>query len=680
MRRRRPVARVAALLLATPHVGVHRAADDRSRAHDRDLHGEVLEAAGLRARQHRDLRARLDLEDADGVALADRVEDHLILEVDAREVDDAAAPGGDEVHCFLDDGEHAETEEVDLHHPRVADGVLVPVAEVAVRHGRGLARHAVDERLRGDHHPAGVLREVARHADELRDHLGQLAPAAHARALPELRVVRKHLKDLLGALERPGPAGEAVELGHGQAERLAGVADGAARAVGGEAGDQRGVLAAPARVHALNQLGADIAREVEVDVGQRVHLLVEEAPDEEPVVDRVDVREPDQVADDRGDGGAAPAAGRQVRQPARDARRAHVARHLLGQLEDLVVDEEEAGEVVQLDQAQLLGKLRLGLRALRGRAIALAQPFAADALELAERRGALGQRRRGQPIAEVAGEVEGAAPSNAHRVGRRLGVVAREALGLLGGAAQPELGVGTPLRMGLVEGRAVADRDQHVLQPVPLACVVVHVAGADDAHAGPLGQPYERLVARSVAMDVVVLQLDEDLLRAKPADEARERGGGLSAPPRLHERRDAPLAATGEHDQPRRVTFERGKRRHGIGAARLLRAAVALAQPKGEAGEAAEVGVALARLGQQREVRAHLAVLVQIGRVVCPVAGSETVSSRPVMGRSPPARAARANSIAPKSPSWSVSASAAWPCSTAVCTSSSGLDAPSSSE
>ena len=196
------------------------------------------------------------------------------------------------------------------------------------------------------------------------------------------------------------------------------------------------------------------------------------------------------------------------------------------------------------------------------------------------------------------------------------GVVAPETLGLLLGAAQPELGVGTALGVRLVEGGAVADRDQHVLQLVPLACVVVHVAGPDHAHAGTLGEPHERLVARAVAVDVVVLQLDEDLLDPEPADEARERRGRLGAPSGLHEDRDASLAAAGEHDQPRCVAFERGKRDHGVDATRLLRAAVGLTEPVSEAGEAAQVRVALARLGQQREMRAHLAVLADVRRRV----------------------------------------------------------------
>jgi hypothetical protein len=50
-----------------------------------------------------------------------------------------------------------------------------------------------------------------------------------------------------------------------------------------------------------DELRTDVPREVEVDVRQRRDLLVEEAAEEERVLDRVDVREPGEVADDRGD-------------------------------------------------------------------------------------------------------------------------------------------------------------------------------------------------------------------------------------------------------------------------------------------------------------------------------------------------------------------------------------------
>ena len=134
--------------------------------------------------------------------------------------------------------------------------------------------------------------------------------------------------DLLGDAARVplGDAREPLELGERQAERLADVADRAARAVGREGGDERGVLAAVALGDADDQLLADVAREVEVDVRDRGELAVQEAAERQVGLDRVDVREAGQVADDRADRAAAAAAGRE-----RVARRAGAA-HLEGDL------------------------------------------------------------------------------------------------------------------------------------------------------------------------------------------------------------------------------------------------------------------------------------------------------------------------------------------------------------
>ncbi len=52
---------------AALEVRMHHAALDRAGAHDRDLDDQVVKAARLKARQHAHLRARLDLEHADGV-------------------------------------------------------------------------------------------------------------------------------------------------------------------------------------------------------------------------------------------------------------------------------------------------------------------------------------------------------------------------------------------------------------------------------------------------------------------------------------------------------------------------------------------------------------------------------------------------------------------------------------
>ena len=112
------------------------------------------------------------------------------------------------------------------------------------------------------------------------------------------------------------------------------------------------MLVAVALGDADDELLADVAREVEVDVGHGGELAVEEAAEREVVRDRVDVREAGQVADDRADRGAAPAPRRQD-VPQR-VRAAHLERDLARELEHLAVEQEEAGEAELVDQRELL--------------------------------------------------------------------------------------------------------------------------------------------------------------------------------------------------------------------------------------------------------------------------------------------------------------------------------------
>ncbi len=92
----------------------------------------------------------------------------------------------------------------------------------------------------------------------------------------------------------------------------------------------------------MSGIGGDLA----------LDLLVEEAAGEEALLDRVDVGEAGEVADDRADAGPAAAPRRQDR--ARRLRPAHLEGHLPGQLEYLPVEEEEAGEAEVADRRQLL--------------------------------------------------------------------------------------------------------------------------------------------------------------------------------------------------------------------------------------------------------------------------------------------------------------------------------------
>ena len=199
--------------------------------------------------------------------------------------------------------------------------------------------------------PPGCCETWRGKPDDLAGEPGEGAPALGL----ELLLAVGEPRDLLPhALRVPavGEPREPLELGEREAERLAHVADRAARAVRREARDERGVLAPVALGDADDELLADVAREVEVDVRDGRELAVQEAAERELVRDRIDVREAGEVADDRADR-APPSAARREEAPRR-VRPAHLARALAGDLEHLVVEEEEAGEPELVDERELV--------------------------------------------------------------------------------------------------------------------------------------------------------------------------------------------------------------------------------------------------------------------------------------------------------------------------------------
>ena len=253
----------------------------------------------------------------------------------------------------------------------------------------------------------------------------------------------RHLLDLL----RPQP------------QRLAEVTHDPARAIGGEGGDQGRAVGAVDLVHARDQHLADVTREVEVDVRHRLDFVVEEAAGEEAVGDRVDVGEAGEVADDRADAGAAAAARRQDRAGVVAA--ADLGGDVAGQLQQLAVEEEEAGEAEPADRPQLLPEAGLGLGAVGvADGVALVEAGGADLGELAGGGGVAGAR---VAVAELLGEVEAEALGKANALGDGLGV-GGEAGGHRGGRAQDRAGVAAPMRLGLGQRFPLPDRDEGVLE------------------------------------------------------------------------------------------------------------------------------------------------------------------------------------------------------------------------
>ena len=259
----------------------------------------------------------------------------------------------------LDRREHPEPEQVDLQKAGVGAGVLVPLDDLAPLHRRRLHRAEVDQRPGREHHPAGVLGDVARQPPGLAGEAGEPAPSRRGRAAWADRLGDVAL-DLLGAARVDvGHPSDALDLAGRQPERLAEVAHRAARAVAGEGRDQGRALMPVALVDAGDQPLADVAGKVEVDVGHLGDLVVEKAPEEEPGANRVDVREAGQIADDRADARAAPAPGWQ--QVARRVGAADLGGDLARELEQVEVQEEEAREPEPADHPQLLVEPRLGL-------------------------------------------------------------------------------------------------------------------------------------------------------------------------------------------------------------------------------------------------------------------------------------------------------------------------------
>src|SRR6516225_6175767 len=135
---------------------------------------------------------------------------------------------------------------------------------------------------------------MPREAGYLGTELAEGAPARRGELAGGVGQRRDLVGDALG-VPAVGEPREPLEVGVREAERLADVADRAARAVRRKRGDERGVLLAVALDDANDELLPDVAREVEVDVRDRRELAVEEAAEREVVRDRIDVREAGQV-------------------------------------------------------------------------------------------------------------------------------------------------------------------------------------------------------------------------------------------------------------------------------------------------------------------------------------------------------------------------------------------------
>ena len=241
----------------------------------------------------------------------------------------AAMVTAKQVQALSQAGQHAESEHVHLQHPQFVQVVLVPLDHGAPGHRRvGDRRHFV-QAAAGKDHAARMLGQMTGKPGQFGGHFdGPLKPRV-------FRVqAQRPQPGLVGpaALAPPDAAGQRIPGRGRQPQGLAGLAQGAARAVVNDRGGQAGAFAPVAPVQVLNDFLAPLVLEVHVDVRRFAPVAGNEALEQKIDLFRVHGGNA-QAKADRGIGGAAPAL-------AQDA--------LLSGVADQVVDGQEIRGVIQL--------------------------------------------------------------------------------------------------------------------------------------------------------------------------------------------------------------------------------------------------------------------------------------------------------------------------------------------
>ena len=380
------------LALLARDVVVHHAAAQRTRPVQRVQRDQIVEALRLRLAQDVAHAAALELEDAVGLPVLKDLIRLLVVERHAIDVELLAGGALDLLDRVVDERQRAEAQEVHLQEADALDLLHRPLRDDFV--ARALVeRRVLGDRLRRDDDAGRVHRRVAGHA---------LEPPRDAQQLLDLRVVLLHLPQRLALLERlvqrhverrRNLLRHLVDVGERHLEHAAHVPHHGLRLHRPERDDLRHVLAAVLPGDVLDDLAAPPLAEVDVDIGQRDALGVEEALEDEVEVDRVDVGDAQAVRHQAA--GRRPAAG-----PHRDA--------LLARVADEVPDDQEVPRVLHLlDHVELVRQPPLVLvdgvpqRARRGELPQARQPileaFARDVFEvIVEREAGAGTSKFGR--------------------------------------------------------------------------------------------------------------------------------------------------------------------------------------------------------------------------------------------------------------------------------------------
>ena len=245
-------------------------------------------------RQHRHLRAALDLENADRIRAADPVVGPRIVRRDPVERQAPAIMLLDQPKTEIELREGAEPQQVHLEQAEILQVVLVPLDDRPAGPRRVLDRHQVVDRLVAEQEPARMDREVPRHAPDLLAQPEEVAVQRSGRVEPGVRQPRRI--ERTATRQQPGGA---ADRGSGDPERPADLPHGRPAAIADDVRHHGGVVAAVLPVDVPDHLLAPRMHDVEVDVGRLAPLARQEPLEQQIDPRRIDCRDPEAVADHR---------------------------------------------------------------------------------------------------------------------------------------------------------------------------------------------------------------------------------------------------------------------------------------------------------------------------------------------------------------------------------------------
>ncbi len=544
--------RVFRVLAAVLDGDVARDVVHRARAVERHHGDDVLEAVRLELLQRLLHPAGFELEHAIGLGAAHQA---VGLGVVERQLVEDQRHAERIVHQGLggpQEGQGGQAEEVELDQPDLLDRLHV---ELRHRHRRArvaVERHQLLERPVADDDARGVGRGVPRQAFELACGVDQdrdllvgapllVEPRLHLEGLLDGRRARRVVRDELG---------DAVDLAVGQPHHPADVADHGAGLQPAEGNDVGDAVVPVLLTYILDDLVAPVLAEVDVEVGHRDALGVQEALEEEPEAQRVEIGDLQRPGGDRAGPGA--------------AARAHRDPLPLGPADEVRDDQEIARELHLDDDFELElepiavaleRRLAVGSGSDVRDDVALEPPLEAAPRLLPERQGldlepvarTRGSGSVGRQDRLAAGDLEGAAPGDDEGVGDRLGQILEQP-GHLVRRLEAQLGAG-PRPVLLDQAAAIGDAAQDVLRLVVLGLQKADVVGRDQRQIEGVGLRHEPVLGPGLHVVAGADELDiaatgEGVLQGP------ERRRGRVGPAVEDEPAERALGAARQQDEP----------------------------------------------------------------------------------------------------------------------------------